>query len=186
MFPPQAEALLLHACGVHPSCVHACLAGAADNLKKFKLPQGDFLHNFLQQQRVSRAAGMCIGLCESRKLLSSAPPSIVSQAIVNCMAVNQDGVLASGAWKQHSALKTSWARCLSLVPCPLAFHVFAGADNGSLWFWDWTSGNSFQQQDTIVQPGSLESEAGGLRRRTNTLCGQVCAGWLPPDFEAWY
>lgn len=34
----------------------------------------------------------------------------------------------------------------------------AGADNGSLWFWDWTSGNSFQQQDTIVQPGSLDSE----------------------------
>jgi pleiotropic regulator 1 len=46
------------------------------------------------------------------------------------MAANQDGVLASGA------------------------------DNGSLWFWDWTSGNSFQQQDSIVQPGSLDSEAG--------------------------
>ena len=27
-------------------------AGGADNLKKWKLPQGDFLHNFLQQQRV--------------------------------------------------------------------------------------------------------------------------------------
>ena len=49
------------------------------------------------------------------------------------MAVNQDGVLATGA------------------------------DNGSLWFWDWTSGNSFQQQDTIVQPGSLDSEAGAVR-----------------------
>lgn len=36
-----------------------------------------------------------------------------------------------------------------------------GADNGSLWFWDWNSGNSFQQQETIVQPGSLDSEAGG-------------------------
>lgn len=81
---------------------HTFTSGAADNIKKFKLPQGDFLHNFLQQQR----------------------------AILNCMAVNQDGVLASGA------------------------------DNGSLWFWDWTSGNSFQQQDTIVQPGSLDSEAG--------------------------
>ena len=46
------------------------------------------------------------------------------------MAVNQDGVTASGA------------------------------DNGSLWFWDWTSGNAFQQQETIVQPGSLDSEAG--------------------------
>ncbi len=64
--------------------------------------QGEFLHNMLQQQR----------------------------SIINCMAVNQDGVLASGG------------------------------DNGSIWFWDWRSGNAFQQQDTIVQPGSLDSEAG--------------------------
>lgn len=64
--------------------------------------QGDFLHNMLQQQR----------------------------AIVNCMAVNEDGVLASGG------------------------------DNGSLWMWDWRSGNVFQQSDSIVQPGSLDSEAG--------------------------
>ncbi|PSC67497.1 pleiotropic regulatory locus 1 [Micractinium conductrix] len=81
---------------------HTFCSGAADNMKKFKLPHGDFLHNFLQQQR----------------------------AIVNCMAANQDGVVASGA------------------------------DNGSLWFWDYTSGNAFQQQDSIVQPGSLDSEAG--------------------------
>ncbi|KAG9139537.1 hypothetical protein Leryth_019251 [Lithospermum erythrorhizon] len=33
-------------------------------------------------------------------------------------------------------------------------------DNGSLWFWDWRSGHNFQQSQTIVQPGSLESEAG--------------------------
>jgi WD40 repeat protein len=52
------------------------------------------------------------------------------RAIVNCMAVNEDGVLASGG------------------------------DNGSLWMWDWRSGNVFQQQDSIVQPGSLDSEAG--------------------------
>lgn len=31
---------------------HTFASGAADNIKKFKLPQGDFLHNFLQQQRV--------------------------------------------------------------------------------------------------------------------------------------
>eukprot|EP00879_Flechtneria_rotunda_P003134 GHRR01003356.1.p1 GENE.GHRR01003356.1~~GHRR01003356.1.p1 ORF type:complete len:504 (+),score=202.78 GHRR01003356.1:1894-3405(+) len=77
-------------------------SAGADNIKKFKLPAGDFLHNMLQQQR----------------------------AIINCMAINEDGVLASGG------------------------------DNGSIWFWDWKSGNCFQQQDTIVQPGSLDSEAG--------------------------
>jgi hypothetical protein len=46
------------------------------------------------------------------------------------MAVNEDGVLASGG------------------------------DNGSLWLWDWKSGNNFQQSDAVVQPGSLDSEAG--------------------------
>jgi len=64
--------------------------------------QGDFLHNMLDKQR----------------------------AIVNTLALNDDGVLVSGG------------------------------DNGSLWFWDWRSGNVFQQQDSIVQPGSLDSEAG--------------------------
>jgi pleiotropic regulator 1 len=52
------------------------------------------------------------------------------RSIINAMAVNEDGVLASGG------------------------------DNGSLWMWDWRSGNCFQQQDSIVQPGSLDSEAG--------------------------
>lgn len=64
--------------------------------------QGVFLHNMLQQQR----------------------------AIINAMAVNEDGVCATGG------------------------------DNGSLWLWDWRSGNCFQQQESIVQPGSMESEAG--------------------------
>jgi len=27
-------------------------------------------------------------------------------------------------------------------------------------FWDWRSGNNFQEGQTVVQPGSLESEAG--------------------------
>ncbi|XP_078435794.1 pleiotropic regulatory locus 1 [Wolffia australiana] len=52
------------------------------------------------------------------------------KTIVNAMAVNEDGVL-----------------------------VTAG-DNGSMWFWDWKSGHNFQQAQTIVQPGSLDSEAG--------------------------
>lgn len=51
------------------------------------------------------------------------------RAIVNAMAVNHDNVMVTGG------------------------------DNGSVWFWDWTSGHCFQQQDTIVQPGSLEAEA---------------------------
>nr|GLL46935.1 G protein beta subunit-like protein [Ipomoea trifida] len=33
------------------------------------------------------------------------------------------------------------------------------SDSGSLWFWDSRSGHNFQQAQTIVQPGSLETEA---------------------------
>ncbi|XP_038991654.1 protein pleiotropic regulatory locus 1-like [Hibiscus syriacus] len=42
----------------------------------------------------------------------------------------------------------------NVLPCKLL------NDNGSLWFWDWRSGHNFQQAQTIVQPGSLDSEAG--------------------------
>ncbi|OIT20755.1 PREDICTED: protein pleiotropic regulatory locus 1-like [Nicotiana attenuata] len=52
------------------------------------------------------------------------------KTIVNAMAVNDDGVMVTGG------------------------------DNGSMWFWDWRSGHNFQQSQTIVQPGSLDSEAG--------------------------
>ncbi|PON88343.1 Guanine nucleotide-binding protein, beta subunit [Trema orientale] len=52
------------------------------------------------------------------------------KTIINAMAINDDGVMTTGG------------------------------DNGSLWFWDWKSGHNFQQAQTIVQPGSLDSEAG--------------------------
>ncbi|KAJ2596563.1 pre-mRNA-splicing factor prp46 [Coemansia sp. RSA 1804] len=51
-------------------------------------------------------------------------------AIVNTLSANSDGVL------------------------------FSGGDNGSMRFWDWKSGHCFQETDTVVQPGSLDSEAG--------------------------
>jgi pleiotropic regulator 1 len=91
----------VRALAAHPAD-HAFASGGADNIKKFRLPEGEFLHNTLQPQR----------------------------AIVNALAVNEDGVMASGG------------------------------DNGSLCFWDWRSGNRFQEAQSIVQPGSLEAEAG--------------------------
>ncbi|KAG4131830.1 hypothetical protein ERO13_D09G239000v2 [Gossypium hirsutum] len=81
---------------------HSFASASADNIKKFSLSKGEFLHNMLSQQKT----------------------------IINTMAVNEDGVMATGG------------------------------DNGSLWFWDWRSGHNFQQAHTIVQPGSLDSEAG--------------------------
>eukprot|EP00899_Mesostigma_viride_P003770 jgi/Mesvir1/13394/Mv25620-RA.2 len=77
-------------------------SASADNIKKFKLPRGEFLHNMLTHQKT----------------------------IVNAMAVNEDDVLVTGG------------------------------DNGSMWFWDWKSGHNYQKEQSIVQPGSLDSEAG--------------------------
>ena len=51
-------------------------------------------------------------------------------AVINSLAINEDGVL------------------------------FSGGDNGSIRFWDYETGYCFQKTDTIVQPGSLDAEAG--------------------------
>ncbi|UPR02776.1 WD40 repeat domain-containing protein [Chloropicon primus] len=52
------------------------------------------------------------------------------RSIVNTIACNDDGVMVTGA------------------------------DNGNVWLWDWQSGNRFQEIETQVQPGSLDSENG--------------------------
>lgn len=49
---------------------------------------------------------------------------------INALAVNEDGVMVSGG------------------------------DNGSMNFWDYDTGYCFQKSNTIVQPGSLDAEAG--------------------------
>ncbi|XP_059274661.1 protein pleiotropic regulatory locus 1-like [Lycium ferocissimum] len=87
----------------HPKEDYAFASASTDgNIKKFNLPKGEFLHDMLPQQKT----------------------------IINAMAVNDAGVMATGG------------------------------DNGSLWFWDWTSGHNVQQAQTMVQPGSSDSEAG--------------------------
>lgn len=85
---------------IHPE-EYTLATASADNIKQWKFPRGEFLQNMSGQR-----------------------------AIVNAMAVNHDGVLASGA------------------------------DNGSIFFWDWKTGYNFHSTQTQVQPGSLDSEAG--------------------------
>lgn len=51
-------------------------------------------------------------------------------AIINTLAMNSDSVLVSGA------------------------------DNGTMYFWDWKTGYNFQRIQAAVQPGSIDSEAG--------------------------
>ncbi|OMO49696.1 hypothetical protein CCACVL1_30845 [Corchorus capsularis] len=84
---------------------HSFVSASTDNIKKFNLPRGEFLHNYYVLPQKKNTSG-----------------------IINSMAVNEDGVLATAG------------------------------DSGSLWFWDWKSGYNFQQAHTIAQPGSLDSE----------------------------
>lgn len=53
-------------------------------------------------------------------------------SIINCLATNKENVLVSGA------------------------------DNGTIFFWDWKTGYNFQRLASPIQPGSIESEAGIL------------------------
>ena len=48
--------------------------------------------------------------------------------------------------------------CLS--PNFVCIYLYDSGDDGSMLMWDWKTGHCFQKLQTIVQPGSLESEAG--------------------------
>ncbi|KAI8508826.1 Pleiotropic regulator 1 [Branchiostoma belcheri] len=85
---------------LHPK-LYMFASASPDNIKQWKFPDGNFLQNLSGHN-----------------------------AIVNTLALNQDGVLVSGA------------------------------DNGTLHFWDWRTGYNFQRIHSAVQPGSLDSESG--------------------------
>jgi len=85
---------------MHPK-LNMFASASADNIKEWHCSKGEFIQNLSGHN-----------------------------AILNAIAVNEDGVLVSGA------------------------------DNGSLHFWDWRTGYNFQRMQTLVQPGSMDSEAG--------------------------
>lgn len=85
---------------LHPT-LYMFASASPDNIKQWRCPEGNFIQNISGHN-----------------------------SIVNCMAVNADGVLISGG------------------------------DNGSMFFWDWRTGYNFQRFQAPVQPGSMDSEAG--------------------------
>ncbi|XP_072932925.1 pleiotropic regulator 1 [Epargyreus clarus] len=85
---------------IHPT-LYTFASASPDNIKQWKCPEGKFIQNLSGHN-----------------------------AIVNCMAVNPEGVLVSGG------------------------------DNGTMFCWDWRTGYNFQRLQSAVQPGSMDSEAG--------------------------
>ncbi|XP_045490596.1 pleiotropic regulator 1 [Pieris rapae] len=85
---------------IHPT-LNTFASASPDNIKQWKCPEGKFIQNLSGHN-----------------------------AIVNCMAINPEGVLVSGG------------------------------DNGTMYLWDWRTGYNFQRLQAAVQPGSMDSEAG--------------------------
>jgi len=79
-------------------------SGSADNIKQWRLPQGQFIQNMGGREN--------------------------HNTIINSMTITSDNVMVSGG------------------------------DDGTLRFWDWRTGYCFQELQSPVQPGSLDSEAG--------------------------
>ncbi|KAK8823710.1 hypothetical protein WA538_000759, partial [Blastocystis sp. DL] len=102
----QATSILTHhkkgvrAVAFHPE-EYVFASASADNIKKWKCPEVEFLGNIGGHNYV-----------------------------LNTIAMNRQGLL------------------------------FAGGDNGMFRFCDWKTGYCFQEERTVVQPGSLDSEAG--------------------------
>ena len=84
-----------------PSFENTFISGAADNVKKWVGSDGRFIKNFTGHK-----------------------------AIINALAVNDDGV------------------------------VLSAADDGTMNFWDYGTGHCFQTSTTVAQPGSLDAENG--------------------------
>lgn len=85
---------------LHPT-LYMFASASPDNIKQWRCPEGNFIQNLPGHN-----------------------------TIINCLAVNPEGVLVSGG------------------------------DNGTMHFWDWRTGYNFQRFQAPVQPGSMDSEAG--------------------------
>lgn len=100
-----SSTLTNHKRGVRALALHptefSFASASFDNIKTWGLPTGAFMRNFGGQHK----------------------------KLVNCLAVNADGVLVSGG------------------------------DDGSMRFWDWKGAHCFQTEQAVLQPGSMECES---------------------------
>jgi pleiotropic regulator 1 len=109
-----------------PSFERTFVSGAADCLKKWQSKDGRFLKSFTGHK-----------------------------AVVNAMAVNDDGVLVSGG------------------------------DDGSMHFWDYKTGHNFQSTQTQVQPGSLDAENGIMATAFDLTGTRLITGETDKSIKIW-
>lgn len=81
--------------------------------------------------------------------------NMAHETIVNTLSVNADGVL------------------------------FSGGDNGSMKFFDYTSGIPFQTADDLPQPGSLDAEAGIMSSTFDRTGTRLLTGCCDKSIKIW-
>ena len=113
------------------------ISGAADDVKRFALPDGIFLNDYQIPFSADRNA------------------PVISDSILNCLAINEDGVLVGGL------------------------------DDGLVRFWDYSSGTCFQEELVQVQPGSLECEAGVLACTFDRSGMRLLTGEVDKTIKVW-
>lgn len=109
-----------------PSFENSFISGAADTLKKWQGKEGRFIKNFTGHK-----------------------------SIINTLAMNDDGVLVSGA------------------------------DNGTMNFWDYQTGYCFQQTETVAQPGSLDAENGIFAAQFDLTGTRLITGEADKTIKIW-
>lgn len=109
-----------------PTYENSFISGAADSLKKWQGKEGRFIKNFTGHK-----------------------------AVINTMAMNDDGVVVSGG------------------------------DNGSLNFWDYQTGYCFQKTETVAQPGSLDAENGVFAAEFDLTGTRLVTGEADKSIKIW-
>ena len=109
-----------------PSFENSFISGAADCLKKWQGKEGRFIKNFTGHK-----------------------------AVINTLAMNDDGVVVSGA------------------------------DNGSMNFWDYQTGYCFQKTETVAQPGSLDAENGVFAAEFDLTGTRLVTGEADKSIKIW-
>lgn len=109
-----------------PTFENSFISGAADTLKKWQGKEGRFIKNFSGHK-----------------------------AVVNALAMNDDGVVVSGA------------------------------DNGTMNFWDYQSGYCFQKTETVAQPGSLDAENGIFAAEFDLTGTRLITGEADKTIKIW-
>jgi pleiotropic regulator 1 len=109
-----------------PSVERTFVSGAADCLKKWQSKDGRFLKSWTGHK-----------------------------AVVNALAVNDDGVLVSGG------------------------------DDGSMHLWDYQTGHNFQSTQSQVQPGSLDAENGIMATAFDLTGTRLITGETDKSIKIW-